>query len=257
MPLVTFEEHGQLGEIVISNPPQNRFTVAAITDLSDAVKAAAASGARAVLLRAEGDDFPAGADPAIFDGIGAAAAGQLAAAVIAGTHAWEGIQVPTIALIQGRCFDGAFEQCLACDLIWAAEGARISQIETAAGGFPWAGATQRLASRIGAARAAEMVLTAAVVPAETLHAWGAINRVTPPGQLLGEGRAFAQTLADGPTPAYKAIKRVLHAWRSGGVAEADRVGVAEAPAVMLSQDFRDGVESLKQHGLGHATFHGR
>lgn len=37
-------------------------------------------------------------------------------------YATEGIQVPTVALIQGQCFDGAFEQCLACDLIWAAEG---------------------------------------------------------------------------------------------------------------------------------------
>ena len=53
-------------------------------------------------------------------------------------------------------------------------------------------------------------------------------------------RAFAQGLANGPTPAYKAIKRVLHAWRSGGVAEADRVSIAEAPAVMLSEDFKNG-----------------
>ena len=257
MPLVTFEEHDQLGEIVINNPPHNRFTFEAITDLSNAVKAADTSDVRAVLLRAEGEDFSVGADPSIFDGIDEAAAGQLAAAVIAGTQAWEDLQVPTVALIQGQCFDGAFEQCLACDLIWAAEGAQISQIETAAGGFPWAGATQRLASRIGAARAAEMVLTAAVVPAETLHAWGAINRVTPPDRLLEEGRTFAQSLANGPTPAYKAVKRIVHAWRSGGVAEADRVSIAEAPAVMLSEDFKNGVESLKQHGLGHATFHGR
>lgn len=88
-------------------------------------------------------------------------------------------------------------------------------------------------------------------------AWGAINRVTPPDRLLEEGRAFAQGLANGPTPAYKAVKRIVHAWRSGGFAEADRVSIAEAPAVMLSEDFKNGVESLKQHGLGHATFHGR
>lgn len=81
--------------------------------------------------------------------------------------------------------------------------------------------------------------------------------MTPAGQLLDEGRAFAQSLASGPTPAYKAVKRIVHAWRSGAVAEADRVSIAEAPAVMLSEDFKNGVESLQQHGLGHATFHGR
>jgi enoyl-CoA hydratase/carnithine racemase len=100
-------------------------------------------------------------------------------------------------------------------------------------------------------------LTASDIGPETLHAWGAITRVTPPGRLLEEGRAFAHRLANGPTPACKAVKRIVHAWRSGGVAEADRVSVAEAPAVMLGEDFKNGVDSLKQHGLGYATFHGR
>jgi len=63
MPLVTFQEHNQLGEIVINNPPQNRFTFEAITDLSNAITAAAASDVRAVLLRAEGDNFPSGRTP--------------------------------------------------------------------------------------------------------------------------------------------------------------------------------------------------
>ena len=41
--------------------------------------------------------------------------------------------------------------------MWAAEGARIGQIEAQAGGIPYAGGTQRIASRVRAARAAEMV----------------------------------------------------------------------------------------------------
>ena len=31
MPLVTFQEHDQLGEIVISNPPQNLFNADPLT----------------------------------------------------------------------------------------------------------------------------------------------------------------------------------------------------------------------------------
>jgi enoyl-CoA hydratase/carnithine racemase len=102
-----------------------------------------------------------------------------------------------------------------------------------------------------------MVFTAAVLPPETLLSWGAINRVLPPDQLLEEGRAFGQRLANGPPLAQKAIKQLLHAWRSGGVAAADRVNLDEGPAVMMSEDLKDGVESLEQYGLGHATFHGR
>jgi enoyl-CoA hydratase/carnithine racemase len=44
-----------------------------------------------------------------------------------------------------------------------------------------------------------MVLTAAILPPETLASWGLINRVLPADRLDGEGRAFAQSLASGPT----------------------------------------------------------
>jgi enoyl-CoA hydratase len=257
MPLVTFQQSDQLGEIVIDNPPRNLFSGEVLADLGVAIKDAATSNVRAVLLRAEGDDYSAGADAPVFSGIGEAEASELAAAVIGLIHAIEELAIPTVALIQGQCFAGAVETCMACDLIWAAEGSQIGQIEAAAGGIPYAGGTQRLASRIGVARAAEMVFTAAVLPPEILLSWGAINRVLPADRLLEEGRAFGQHLANGPTLAHKAIKQILHAWRSGGVAAADRVNLAEGPAVMMSEDLKDGIASLLQHGLGHATFHGR
>jgi hypothetical protein len=120
-----------------------------------------------VLVRAEGDDFSAVADVEVFIGIDESQAAELEATVVAVIGAIEGLPVPTIALVHGRCYAGALEVSLACDLIWAAEGSQIGQIEAVAGGIPYAGGTQRLASRIGAGRAAEMVFTAAVLPPET------------------------------------------------------------------------------------------
>jgi enoyl-CoA hydratase/carnithine racemase len=102
-----------------------------------------------------------------------------------------------------------------------------------------------------------MVLTAAILPPETLASWGLINRVLPADRLDGEGRAFAQSLASGPTRAHAVTKRVLHAWRSGGVAAADQVTHAEGPAVMLSQDTQEGIASLQRYGPGHANFNNR
>jgi enoyl-CoA hydratase/carnithine racemase len=64
-----FELHDQLGEIVIDNPPLNLFSEGLIADLRAAAEQAAASEARAVLLRAEGDAFSAGADVSIFAGL--------------------------------------------------------------------------------------------------------------------------------------------------------------------------------------------
>jgi enoyl-CoA hydratase/carnithine racemase len=102
-----------------------------------------------------------------------------------------------------------------------------------------------------------MVFTGAVLPPQTLASWGLINRVVPADSLTEEGRAFAQNLANGPTRAHAVTKRVLHAWRSGGVAAADAVTRAEGPNIMMSEDLRDGLSSLARDGIGHATFHNR
>jgi enoyl-CoA hydratase/carnithine racemase len=257
MALATFQRNDSLGEIVIDSPPGNLFSADLLADLRAAVDEAADSDIRALLLRAEGDDFSAGADASIFAGLDEARAVELETTVLSLIGAVEDLPVPTLSLIHGQCYAGALELCLACDLIWAAEGSLIGQIEAVAGGIPYAGGTQRIASRIGTGRAAEMVFSAAVLPPETLASWGLINRVVPANDLSEEGRAFASGLASGPTRAHATTKRVLHAWRSGGVAAADRVTHAEGPAVMLSEDLRDGIASLVRDGPGHATFNNR
>src|SRR6478752_6955127 len=254
MPLVTFDQDDQLGEIVIDNPPLNLFSGDLLSDLGSAVEQAAHSKIRAVLVRAAGSDFSAGADASVFAGLDRAGATELEETVLSLIAAIESLPVPALALIQGQCYAGALEVCLACDLIWAAEGSQIGQIEAVAGGITYGGGTQRIASRIGSARAAEMVFTAAVLPPETLASWGLINRVVPTRGLNEQGRAFGQSLASGPTRAHAATKRMLRAWRSSGVAAADQVTRAEGPAVMLSHDLRDGILSLQRHGPGHAKF---
>ena len=257
MPLATFQHDDHLGEIVIDSPPQNLYNAQLLADLRAAVDEAAGSDIRALLLRAEGDDFSAGAELTVFIGIDENQARELSSTVLSLIGAIEDLPVPTLALIHGQCYAGALETCLACDLIWAAEGSQIGQIEAVAGSITYAGGTQRIASRIGVARAAEMVFTAAILPPEILASWGLINRIVPASGLTSEARAFAQTLAHGPTRAYAAAKRMLHAWRSGGVAAADAVTHAEGPVVMRSQDVQDGLVSLQQYGPGHAVFNNR
>jgi enoyl-CoA hydratase len=257
MTLVAFQRNDQLGEIVIDSPPLNLFSADLLADLRAAVDEAAESDIRALLLRAEGDDFSAGADVSVFIGLDEAQASELSSTVVSLIAAIEDLPVPTLALVHGQCYAGALETCLACDLIWAAVGSKIGQIEAVAGSITYAGGTQRIASRIGVGRAAEMVFTAAILPPETLASWGLINRVVPAASLTEEGRAFAQSLANGPTRAHAATKRMLHAWRSGGMAAADAVTHAEGPVIMRSQDVQAGLVSLQQYGPGHAIFNNR
>src|SRR5882757_4808761 len=133
MPLVTFQRDDLLGEILIDSPPLNLFSGELLADLGAAVEEAAASDIRAVLVRAEGTDFSAGADVSVFTGLDEAEAGELQTTVLALIAAIENLPVPSLALIHGQCYAGALEVCLACDLIWAAEGSQIGQIEAVAG----------------------------------------------------------------------------------------------------------------------------
>ena len=101
------------------------------------------------------------------------------------------------------------------------------------------------------------MLTAVVVPAETLLSLGASHRVTP---LTGSSKRDADSRNASQMAQRWRTKRSsksVQAWRSGGVAEAERVTLAEAPAEILSHDLRDGIASLEQYGLGGANFHGR
>jgi len=54
-------------------------------------------------------------------------------------------------------------------------------------------------------------------------------------------------------PATIATKRILRAWRSGGVANADQANKAARPAIMLGEDLQEGLEPPKRcYGPGAA-----
>jgi enoyl-CoA hydratase/carnithine racemase len=63
-----FALDGDVGEIVLADPPLNLFGPELARDVADAAAAARDSSARAVLVRAEGDNFSAGANVEMFLG---------------------------------------------------------------------------------------------------------------------------------------------------------------------------------------------
>src|SRR5258705_13817502 len=82
MPLATFQQEDPVGEIVIDSPPQNLYRAQLLADLRAAVDEAAGSDIRALLLRAEGNDFSAGAELTVFIGIDEAHARELSSTVL-------------------------------------------------------------------------------------------------------------------------------------------------------------------------------
>jgi enoyl-CoA hydratase/carnithine racemase len=114
-----------------------------------------------------------------------------------------------------------------------------------------------MAERAGPARAAEFVMSGGLYDAATLERWNVVNRVVPDDQLLEKGMKFAHRLADGPTIAHAATKRIIRAYRAGGVDEADRITPDQFAELFGSDDLKNAVQSFLKDGPGKATFEGR
>ena len=255
---VRMERDGDVAVVVLSNPPLNLFNEAAWTGLIECVGEVAASDARAMVWRAEGDLFTGGVDVEEFKRAReAGSAEESFDTLIETARSLESLEIPTLALVHGVCLTAGLEVSLACDMIWAGESARFGLVEAVVGLTPGAGGTQRMAERAGPARAAEFVMSGGLYDAATLERWNVVNRVVADDELLEKGMRFAHRLADGPTLAHAATKRIIRAYRSGGVDRADEVTPDQFSGLFETEDLRNAVESFLTEGPGKASFEGK
>ena len=257
MPHARYETQGDVGEIVLSNPPLNLFDATLIEELKAAVAEAASAKPRALLVRAEGDVFTAGVDVHVFEGLDIPKADALTASLLELTHTIEDMPFPTLTAVHGLCLTAGLELALACDLLWASEKSRFGLVERVVGITPLMGGTQRMAERAGTARAREFVYSGALFDAPTLHSWGVVNRVLGEDELLDDAREFAAQLAAGPTQAHAATKRIVRAQADHGTRGADDRTAELTSHLFETEDSRNAVQSFLQHGPGKATFTGK
>ncbi len=248
MKTVQFETSGPLGILTLANPPLNLLSVELIEDLRATVTEVKRAPLRALLVRAAGKIFSAGADVSAFKGTTRSEARKGFTTHLRMIADLEELPFPTLAAVQGMCVGGGLELALACDLIWAAASARFGQLEATIGTTTLLGGVQRLTERVGPSRAREIIYTAELYDAATFERWNIVNRVVPDDAFESQTRAFADRLANGPTLAYAAGKRIVRAFLEGGVRAADKVVDEVAPPLFQSEDMRAGVAALVEHG---------
>ena len=257
-PKVRFEQDGALGIVTLDSPPLNLIGQELIDDLLAAIAAVeAADGVRAVILRGEGKVFSAGADVALFAGMGAEEMRPLIGSFLDLGRRIEQLPFPTIAAVHGTCMAGGFELALFCDLIWAAEGTMLGLPETRLGIVPLAGGIERVAARAGLGRARTIAIGGDLHSADELSASGVIDRVLPGDELHVAAEEFARRLADGPTKAFAVVKDLARAFTADGIAGADALLLDAAVGLFDSEDARGGIKTFLASGPGHATFAGR
>lgn len=160
--------------------------------------------------------------------------------------AQRGADKPLIAAVEGFALAGGLEVALGCDLIVAAEGARLGIPEVTVGLFAAAGALLRLPRRVGLGAATMMALTGRPVDAAEAHRMGLVDRLAGPGEALNVALELAGVIAGNAPLAVRASKQVV----VGGFTldEADfwewQAGIS--PAVFRSGDALEGARAFAE-----------
>lgn len=170
---------------------------------------------RVVILTGAGDKaFVAGAD--ITEMVDMSPVQAQAFAEMGGAlgAAIESSSKPWIAAVNGFALGGGCELALACDFIHAADSASFGQPEVKLGVVPGFGGTQRLARRVGVAKAKELCLTGDMIDAAEALRIGLADAVWPAAELLGKVRELAGRIAANGPLAVAECKRLIHLGQS-------------------------------------------
>jgi enoyl-CoA hydratase/carnithine racemase len=251
------DRDGDLGVLVLDDPPLNLFGEEMVRDLIAALGEAESAGLRALLVRAEGERFTGGADVNVFHGLSEEDARGFIANLLEITHRLEALPFPTLASVHGLCLTAGLELSLGCDMIWAGESAQFGLVEAVVGLTPLMGGTQRMAERAGPARAREFVMSGGLYDAATMERWNVVNRVLPDGELAEKSLRFAQRLAAGPTIAHAATKRIVRAQLDHGVLGSDERAADIGAPLFATADLQGAVRKFLEEGPGKASFEGK
>ena len=198
---IRYEKNGSIGIATINRPEAlNALNSTVISELEQVItEVEQDTELRAFIITGEGRSFVAGADIGEQYPMDVAAGrkwGQRGSALM---RRIEKLEIPTIAAVNGFALGGGCELAMSCDIILASEKAKFGQPEVGLGITPGFSGTQRLARRVGAAKAKELIFSGKVIGAAEAKEIGLVNAVYPPEELMNGAIAMAQSfIANAP-----------------------------------------------------------
>ena len=163
--------------------------------------------------------------------------------------------VPTIAAVNGPAAGAGANLALAADIVIATESAYFLQAFARIGLIPDAGGTYTMPRSMGMAKAMGAALFADKISARNADAWGLIWEAVADDAFADHIKARATHLAEGPTAAYGAIKRVIRASWDNTSDDQLALEAREQGVCGQSRDFKEGVVAFTEKRK--AQFEGR
>ena len=204
---------------------------------------------RVVVVTGEGSAFCSGGNTGWIASEPDAPVDHLRTRMMGFYRAWlsiRSLEVPTIAAVNGPAIGAGLCLALACDIRYAAAGAKLSAPFVKLGMNPGMAATYLLPNAVGEAHARELLLTGRTVDAEEALRLGLVSRVIPAERFRDEVDEIAAGIAaTAPIPS----RYTKLALRDGGHQDLESCVQWEAlaqPITLATADLQEGIRAARE-----------
>lgn len=158
--------------------------------------------------------------------------------------AFEAMELPVIAAVNGPAIGAGCDLALMCDIRIAGRAARFAESFVRIGIVPGDGGAWLLPRVVGFAKACEMALTGDVVDAAEAERIGLVSRVVADADLLAEAQAVARRVASNPPHAVRMTRRLLRQAQGQSLGAVLDMSAAMQALAHHTDDYRDTLAAM-------------
>jgi enoyl-CoA hydratase/carnithine racemase len=237
--------------ITLDNPDQRNAMSAEMTSswVAAVDELAADRSLRALVVTGAGSAFCSGGDTSWIAGEPDASVDHLRTRMLTFYRSWLSVrrlEVPTIAAVNGAAIGAGLCIALACDLRYAARGARLGAPFVKLGMHPGMAATHLLPEAVGEAHARDLLLTGRLVDADEALRLGLVSQVHEPDTFLDDVLDTAAQIAANAPIATRLTKLAL---ADGGHRDLESGLQWEAmaqPITLATADLQEGIRAARE-----------
>lgn len=212
------DEHGVV--TLVLNDPGTRNAISGLPMVEALLAALSAAEAdpeaRVIVLTGEGPAFSSGGNlkamgpgQGLVDQLPARTRQNYRAGIQRLPLAFEALELPVIAAVNGPAVGAGCDLALMCDIRICGTSARFAESFVRIGIVPGDGGAWLLPRVVGFAKASEMALTGDMIDADEALRIGLVTRVVPDALLMDEAMALARRIAANPPHAVRMTRRLL------------------------------------------------
>lgn len=159
------------------------------------------------------------------------------------------VEIPTVALIHGAAIGAGLCLALACDIRYAARGAKLGANFTRLGLHPGMAATLLLPELVGIANAKELIYTGRIIDAERAERIGLVNMLFDKDDLFPAGMDLAKEIAISAPLAVRKAKVSLNAYKRRTLDDTIEAEAISQANDFASADIKEGVNAAMEKRL--------